>query len=132
MPVGVAIPKSPYRVLVQEASNPSRVKVYGPAIEKPVKTFEPTYLIVDCSEAGPGDVAIALTNERGLDVPVHTTDNKDNTFKIDFEPTTVGQYNASVFFAEQEIPSSPYKINVQPSVDVSKVRVEGLQESEYL
>jgi len=29
-------------------------KVYGPAIEKPVKTFESTYFIVDCKEAGPG------------------------------------------------------------------------------
>ena len=76
-----------------------------------------------------GDVAIALTDERGLDVPVKTTDNKDNTFKIDFEPKTVGTYTASVFFAEQEIPSSPYRINVDPSIDVGKVHVEGMEDS---
>ncbi len=76
-------------------------------------------------------MAIALTDERGLDVPVRTTDNKDNTFRIDFEPKTVGAYTASVFFAEQEIPSSPYRINVDPSIDVGKVRVEGLEESKY-
>ena len=52
---GVAIPNSPYRVLIQDASNPAKVKVYGPAVEHPVKTFQPTYFIVDCSEAGPGD-----------------------------------------------------------------------------
>jgi filamin len=52
---GVNVPNSPFRVQVQEASNPSKVHVYGPAVEKPVKTFEPTYLIVDCSEAGPGE-----------------------------------------------------------------------------
>ena len=51
---GVGIPNSPFRVSVQEASNPSKVRVYGPAVEKPVKTFEPTHLIVDCSQAGPG------------------------------------------------------------------------------
>ena len=79
----------------------------------------------------PGDVAIALTNERGLDVPVHTTDNKDNTFRIDFEPQTVGTYSACVFFADQEIPTSPYKIQVEPSIDVSKVMVEGLDDSKY-
>ncbi len=39
---------------MSEASNPRLVKVSGPAIEKPVKTFEPTYLLVDCSAAGPG------------------------------------------------------------------------------
>lgn len=78
-----------------------------------------------------GDVAIALTDERGLDVPVKTTDNKDNTFKIDFEPKTVGAYTASVFFAEQEIPSSPYRINVDPSIDVGKVHVQGLEDSKF-
>lgn len=31
-----------------------KAKVYGPALEKPVKTFESTYLIVDCKDAGPG------------------------------------------------------------------------------
>ena len=51
---GVGIPNSPFRVNVQEASNPSKVRVRGPAVEKPVKTFEPTHLIVDCSQAGPG------------------------------------------------------------------------------
>ena len=42
------------QVNVKEASNPSKVKVSGPAVEGPVKTFQPTYLIVDCSQAGPG------------------------------------------------------------------------------
>eukprot|EP00918_Siedleckia_nematoides_P105694 GHVU01230790.1.p1 GENE.GHVU01230790.1~~GHVU01230790.1.p1 ORF type:complete len:2480 (+),score=363.92 GHVU01230790.1:158-7597(+) len=123
----VNIPNSPYRVFVQEASNPSKVRVYGPAIEGEVETFTSTHLIVDCSEAGPGDVAIALTDERGLDVPVKTTDNKNNTFRIEFEARSVGTYNACVFFADQEIPTSPYKVQVKPSIDVSKVHVQGLE-----
>ena len=52
---GVGIPNSPYRVYVQEASNPSKVKVTGPAVEGPIQTFQPTYLVVDCSQAGPGE-----------------------------------------------------------------------------
>lgn len=55
-------------------------------------------------------------------------DNKDNTFRIDFEPTTVGTHTANVFFADQEIPSSPYKIHVEPSVDVGRVVVQGLED----
>ena len=43
------------QVQVQEASNPSKVKVYGPAVDQPCKTFHPTYFMVDCSEAGPGE-----------------------------------------------------------------------------
>jgi filamin len=62
-------------------------------------------------------------------VPVKTVDNKDNTFRIEFEPTTVGTYTVNVFFADQEIPSSPYKIRVEPSIDVGRVVVQGLEES---
>ena len=58
-----------------------------------------------------------------------TLDQQDNTFRIEFEPQSVGQFNASVFFADQEIPSSPYRVNVQPSVDVSKVQIQGLEDS---
>ena len=76
-------------------------------------------------------MAIALTNERGLDVPVKTVDNKDNTFRIEFEPTTVGTYTANVFFADQEIPSSPYHIQVEPTIDVGRVMVQGLDDSTY-
>ena len=79
-----------------------------------------------------GDVAIALTDERGLDVPVSTKDNGDGTFRIEYEPKSVGEYTASVFFADQEIPKSPVKINVQPSIDVSKVKVDGLDDSKFL
>ena len=39
---------------VSEPSNPAKVKVSGPGVEKGVKTFTPTYFIVDCKEAGPG------------------------------------------------------------------------------
>jgi len=50
---------------VQEASNPTRVKVYGPALERPVKTNQPTYLIVDCSQAGPGPLIFTLVASSG-------------------------------------------------------------------
>ncbi|CAH1784407.1 unnamed protein product [Owenia fusiformis] len=129
---GCSVPNSPFRVYVQEPTNPAAVKVYGPGVEKGVKTFTSTYFIVDCKQAGPGDVAIALVDEKGLDVPVKTTDNGDGTFKIEYEPKTVGTYQASVYFAEQAIPKSPIKINVEPSIDVSKVRVEGLEPSVFL
>ena len=64
-------------------------------------------------------------------MPVKTTDEKNNKFRIDFEPKSVGTYNARVFFAEHEIPSSPYAIKVEPSIDVSKVQVKGLEDSKY-
>ncbi|KAK3102524.1 hypothetical protein FSP39_011943 [Pinctada imbricata] len=74
---GVQVPNSPFRVHVGEPAKPGNVKVYGPGVEKGVKTLVKTYFIVDCTTAGPGDVGIALTDGNGRDVPVNTIDNKD-------------------------------------------------------
>ncbi|XP_076078656.1 filamin-A-like isoform X12 [Mytilus galloprovincialis] len=123
---GVQIPNSPFRVNVGEVSNPANVKVYGPGVEKGVKTFKTTYFIVDCKLAGPGDIAIALTDAQGKDVPVNTIDNQDGTFKIEYTPSSPGTYTVSVFFANSEIPKSPIKVNVESSIDLSKVKVVGL------
>ncbi len=37
-----------------EPSNPSKVRVYGPGVERGVKMNIPTHFTVDCKEAGPG------------------------------------------------------------------------------
>ncbi|XP_052093728.1 filamin-A-like isoform X19 [Mytilus californianus] len=129
---GVQIPNSPYRVSVGEVSNPANVKVYGPGVEKGVKTFKTTYFIVDCKAAGPGDIAIALTDAQGKDVPVNTIDNQDGTFKIEYTPSSPGTYTVSVFFANSEIPMSPIKVNVESSIDLSKVKVVGLDTRVFL
>ena len=78
-----------------------------------------------------GDVAVGLTDERGVDVPVKTTDKKDGTFTVEYEPKTPGMYTVMVYFADKEIPQSPIKIKVEPSIDVSGIKVEGLEPSEF-
>ena len=70
-----------------------------------------------------------LTDERGVDVPIKTIDNKDGTFTVEYEPKTPGVYTAMIYFAEQEIPQSPIKVKVEPSIDTSGIKVEGLEPS---
>ena len=45
---------------MSEPSNPAKVKVYGPGVEKGVKTFTPTHFIVDCKAAGPGKLVFIM------------------------------------------------------------------------
>lgn len=78
-----------------------------------------------------GDVAIALTNERGLDFPADTKENRENVFRIDFVPSTVGTYIAPIYFAEQEIPNSPFKIHVEPNIEVGKIIIQGLDDRRW-
>ncbi len=89
----------------------------------------PTHFTVDCKEAGPGDISIALTDPKNQDVPFTIDDNQNGTFTIGYTAKLPGIHCISVLFGENEIPVSPIKVNVEPSVDVSKIRVEGLETS---
>ncbi|CAF3895693.1 unnamed protein product, partial [Adineta steineri] len=124
---GVAVPNSPFRVWPSEPSNPSKVRVYGPGVERGIKMNTPTHFTVDCKEAGPGDISIALTDTKNQDVPFTIDDKQDGTFEIAYTPKSPGVHCISVLFGENEIPISPLKVNVEPAVDVSKIRVEGLE-----
>lgn len=53
---GVSTENSPYRVFVSEPTDPGAVKVFGPGVERGVKSNSPTHFNIDCREAGPGMV----------------------------------------------------------------------------
>uniref|UniRef100_A0A8C3P8W2 Filamin C n=1 Tax=Chrysemys picta bellii TaxID=8478 RepID=A0A8C3P8W2_CHRPI len=129
---GVNIPKSPFRVTVGEGSHPDKVKVYGPGVEKTgLKANEPTYFTVDCSEAGQGDVSIGIKCAPGVvgpleaDIEFDIIKNDNDTFTVKYTPPGAGRYTIMVLFANQEIPTSPFRIKVDPSHDASKVKAEG-------
>jgi len=129
--VGKPVPKSPFKITVGAARGASKVKVYGPALEQPVVANQTTYLTVDCKEAGDGQPVVQLVNDRGMPVPYQMTDNKDKTFRVQFQPTTPGLLTASVFFSGQAVPKSPFSISVHPGVtnDLSKIFVHGLPDT---
>lgn len=76
-----------------------------------------------------GDVSIALTDAKGQDIPFTINDNQDGTFTIGYTPKSPGVHCISVLFADNEIPISPLKITVEPTIDVNKIRIEGLETS---
>uniref|UniRef100_A0A8C4R4Z0 Calponin-homology (CH) domain-containing protein n=1 Tax=Eptatretus burgeri TaxID=7764 RepID=A0A8C4R4Z0_EPTBU len=129
---GASISQSPFRVNIGEGSHPYRVRVDGPGVEKAgVKASEPTYFTVDCSEAGQGDVEVTIHctevvwpfSQKSVDLDV--IKNENGTFTVKYTPPSSGNYTIMVLFAEQEIPHSPFKIKVDPSHDVKRVKVEG-------
>lgn len=129
---GVAIPKSPFRVNVGEPTDSNKVKVFGPGVEPGVKVQVPTHFNIDCRGAGAGNVQVKLTDEKGGPVPIQLMDNEDETFSVDYVPPSIGNYKVSVAFAGKEIPNSPITVKVEPQIDVSKVKVDGLEPSVYL
>ena len=52
---GQPVPRSPFKITVEGGfgggvADASKVKVYGPAIEKPVPAGSATYLVIDCKD----------------------------------------------------------------------------------
>lgn len=128
---GVATKKSPYRVKIASPLNPAMVSAFGPGLEKGVKSNVPTHFNVDCREAGPGKLDVKLLNPEGRELPISTTNNEDGTYVVDYMPPQPGNYTVNLNYGGLKVPQCPIKVNVQPHVDVSKVKVDGLEPSEY-
>jgi len=78
-----------------------------------------------------GEVKVTLLDASGVAVPFKLIDNKDKTYRVEFTVTVVGVCTATVMYANQPATGSPCKINVEaPAVDLSKVQVKGLPDSE--
>jgi len=129
---GINIPKSPWRVLVQEDSRPENVRVYGPGVEpNGLKADEPTYFTVDCTDAGLGDVSIGIKSAPGVtgatdeDMDFDIIKNDNDTFTVRWHPPSAGVYTIQVLFADQEIPGAPIDVSVSPNHDASKVVADG-------
>ncbi|XP_050427022.1 filamin-A isoform X1 [Adelges cooleyi] len=125
---GVAVPQSPFRVFVAQPLNPNKVQIFGPGIEPGVKANKPNHFTIDCSEAGIGELNVNLLNEKGVNVPLQVNDNEDGSFLIDYVPPTPGVYNLNCTYGGSKVPNCPIKIPVQPQVDLSKVKVDGLEQ----
>ncbi|XP_049441714.1 filamin-B isoform X1 [Epinephelus fuscoguttatus] len=129
---GVSVPNSPFRVNVGKGSHPSKVKVFGPGVERTgLKANEPTHFTVDCSGAGDGDVSVGIkcdanmVGDKEADVDFDIIPNANDTFTVKYMPPAAGRLTVKVLFTDKEVPQSPFLVKVEPSHDASKVKAEG-------
>lgn len=123
------IPGSPFKAIVTETVDPSKVKVFGPVIEQGVvRDGVPTAFDVDVSEAGPGKVAVKLSNSQGKALETGRVENKgDGVYAVHFVPPAAGSVlTANVTFDDQEVPYSPFVMKVLPRYEAQQVQVSGL------
>ncbi|KAL7677096.1 hypothetical protein ACOME3_003343 [Neoechinorhynchus agilis] len=131
----IGVDGSPFKVQVRESCDPQRVKVYGPGLEDGVQVNKETFFVVDCRDAGPGDVAVAVTDPNHDDVPLNISDHlrpmgevqadiklEPGQYFVGFRPTSAGPHLASVVYAGEEVPQSPMPIYAQP--DLSQIQTE--------
>ncbi|XP_015175447.1 PREDICTED: filamin-A isoform X3 [Polistes dominula] len=129
---GVATKKSPFRVKVAAPFNPAAVTAFGPGVENGVKSNIPTHFNIDCREAGPGNMDVTIVSEDGRELPVSLTDNEDNTYSVQYVAPQPGKYFVNLTYGGFKVPTCPITVNVQPHIDVSRIKVDGLEPSLYL
>ncbi|XP_036387133.1 filamin-B [Megalops cyprinoides] len=129
---GVNVPTSPFRVNIGKGSHPHKVKVFGPGVERTgLKANEPTHFTVDCTDAGEGDVSVGIKcdanviSDRDEDIDFDIIPNANDTFTVKYTPPGAGRYTIKAMFAGQELPTSPFRVKVDPSHDASKVKADG-------
>lgn len=155
---GVAVNESPYRVNVAAPLDVSRVRVYGPCVEHSVPVGAPTHFTVDArwvglfgmrsfallfsirtipvfvltrSEAGDGDLNVNLVNTaNGTRLACRLIDNGDGTYLVEVIPPLAGNYETQITYGDEAVPATPI-VHVAAVVDVSQIKVDGLEESEY-
>ncbi|VDO69600.1 unnamed protein product [Haemonchus placei] len=70
-------------------------------------------------------IEVALADKSGKAVAIDVLDNSDGSFTVKYTAPRPGKYQLNVVFAGAQVP--PIEINVEPQVDISGIRVTGLE-----
>ena len=125
---GVAVPGSPFRVTVDDPTDPSKVKVYGKGVEDGNKAGQLVDFTIDCKDAGPGDLECVILDDKDREVQCKVKDNGDHTFKAEYKPLKNGNHAISVKYDGREIPQSPINVSIKTDIDTRKIKVKGLDD----
>uniref|UniRef100_A0A3P8RUE7 Filamin C n=1 Tax=Amphiprion percula TaxID=161767 RepID=A0A3P8RUE7_AMPPE len=126
---GQDIDKSPYTVNVSKAmGDPSKVQARGPGLEATGNVAnKPTYFDIYTAGAGNGDVSVVIVDPQGKQDTVELIlENKgDSVFRCTYRPVLEGPHTIHVLFAGQEIPKSPFTVNIAEAMNPNACRATG-------
>ncbi|KAM4583192.1 filamin B a isoform 1-T1 [Fundulus diaphanus] len=108
--------------------NPKKARAYGPGIEPTGnRVLRPAVFTVDTFSAGHGQVMVYLDHPDGTREELKVEPNEGKkTYSVTYIPQVMGPHKVTVLFAGQQIPKSPFEVNVDKALgDASKVTVKG-------
>lgn len=125
----VATGDSPYRVYIGVPLDATKVRVMGPWFEPGLKPQVSSHFNIDAREAGDGELTLKIFNEDTYEeVVVRIIDHEDKTYTVELVPPTSGTYTLHMTYGGSEVPGT-YRVEVTSLVDVSKIKVDGLESS---
>ncbi|XP_066182806.1 filamin-B isoform X4 [Sylvia atricapilla] len=123
---GETIPKTPCTVLVGEACNPNACRATGRGLQpKGVRIRETADFKVDTRAAGSGDLGVTIKGPKGLEELVKQKGFMDGIYAFEYYPATPGKYVVTITWGGQNIPKSPFEVQVGHEAGPQKVRAWG-------
>ncbi|KAM8813690.1 filamin-C isoform 3-T3 [Rhynchonycteris naso] len=123
------IPASPFHIKVDPSHDASKVKAEGPGLNRTgVEVGKPTHFTVLTKGAGKAKLDVhfagAAKGEAVRDFEI--IDNHDYSYTVKYTAVQQGNMAVTVTYGGDPVPKSPFVVNVAPPLDLSKVKVQGL------
>ncbi|XP_070785140.1 filamin-C isoform X4 [Enoplosus armatus] len=123
------IPISPFRIKVDPSHDAAKVRAEGPGLNKTgVEVGKPTHFTIYTKGAGKAKPEVHFTGAaKGEAVrDFEIIDNHDYSYTVRYTAVQQGNMSVTVCHGGDPIPKSPFNISVAPPLDLSKVKVQGL------
>ena len=123
----VHIPKSPFHLKVHQASDPSKVRAYGPGVSDQIEVDRPAEFHILTKEAGMGTLSVIVHGvKNAFRVNVKPEDPIDpRTLRGVYHPQEAGDYKVIIKWSGTEIPGSPFSVTVTDKrFDIEQARIE--------
>lgn len=119
------IPGSPFQIPVLNETEASKVTAYGAGLESALENV-PAKFIVNTSKCKPAQLDISLKTDKGQVQKPTIKICEDGLYEVTYQPPPAGNnLLVGVTYDGDDIPGSPFKLKVLPTVEASKVVLSG-------
>ncbi|XP_066922248.1 filamin-A-like isoform X11 [Clytia hemisphaerica] len=122
---GAKVPKSPFKIKVEPGCDASKCKVSGQGIEEPIVGQDNPFTVECPPDAGVGELTCAIESPSGRKIRAKVSDNGDGTYAVEWTPKETGKHKLTIKYGSQEVPGSPFYIDVLDKPDPTKVKCYG-------
>ncbi|KAM6987094.1 filamin-C isoform 14-T14 [Aplochiton taeniatus] len=123
------IPVSPFRIKVDPSHDAAKVRAEGPGLSKTgVEVGKPTHFTIFTKGAGKAKPEVHFTGPAKGDAvrDFEIIDNHDYSYTVRYTAVQQGNVSITICHGGDPVPKSPFNISVAPALDLSKVKVQGL------
>jgi filamin len=105
------VPGSQFTINISDKPHPDKVLVRGPVYEIGSQDME---LVANVTSAGSGEITASCRGQRAGSVPVEIDSTEPGTYEMKIKGTMCDLYTISVFWSDEHVPGSPFKVNNIP------------------